>query len=194
MKRLNFVFAAALIATIASPVAAQYGSKSYEFLKAVRDRDGTKATELLKTNPPSMINLKDEDGNTPLIIAIARKDDQWTSFMINHGADVNLPGKNGDTPVIVAARAGFRDAAGWLITAGAKVDAANRMGETALIVATQARDVETVRLLLRAGADPDKTDSAAGLSARDYATRDNRSRQILQLIEAKKPKDGTAAR
>jgi hypothetical protein len=45
-----------------------------------------------------------------------------------------------------------------------------------------------VRTLLAAGANPDKTDSAAGLSARDYAARDGRSREILQAIEARKPK------
>ena len=43
-----------------------------------------------------------------------------------------------------------------------------------------------------AGANPDKPDSAAGYSARDYAARDNRGRQILQLIEAKKPKPPSA--
>jgi uncharacterized protein len=51
-----------------------------------------------------------------------------------------------------------------------------------------------VRLLLAAGANPDKTDNAAGLSARDYAARDTRSRDILQAIEAKKPKPAAAAR
>ena len=35
---------------------------------------------------------------------------------------------------------------------------------------------------------------AAGLSARDYATRDTRSRQILQMIEAKKPKPTSVLR
>ena len=62
------------------------------------------------------------------------------------------------------------------------------MGETALIVAVQQRQVPIVKLLLAAGADPDQADSAAGYSARDYAKRDNRSREILKLIEAKKPK------
>ena len=47
---------------------------------------------------------------------------------------------------------------------------------------------------LHAGANPDLTDSAAGFSARDYARRDTRSRQILQLIESKKPKPAAALR
>ena len=60
-------------------------------------------------------------------------------------------------------------------------------GETALIIAVQARNARAVRALLDAGADPDKNDYA-GYSARDYAKRDTRSRQMADLIEAKKPK------
>jgi ankyrin repeat protein len=93
---------------------------------------------------------------------------------------------------MVAARVGFADAVDTLIHAGARVDATNRMGETALIVAVQQRQIPIIRSLLNAGADPDKTDNAAGYSARDYAARDNRSRQILKMIEAKKPKTAAA--
>ena len=66
------------------------------------------------------------------------------------------------------------------------------MGETALITAVQQRQTPIVRLLLNAGADPDKADHAAGYSARDYAQRDNRARDILQLIQAKRPKAAPA--
>jgi ankyrin repeat protein len=97
-----------------------------------------------------------------------------------------MAGPNGETPLIAAARAGYPEAADWLIGLGARVDETNRAGETALIVAVQRRQVSIVRSLLNAGADPDKTDSVAGYSARDYAKRDNRTPQLLKLIEAKK--------
>jgi ankyrin repeat protein len=74
-----------------------------------------------------------------------------------------------------------------LISRKAKVNLANRMGETPLIVAVQQRHLPIVRLLLAAGADPDEADTAAGYSARDYAKRDTRSRDILKLIETSKP-------
>ena len=83
---------------------------------------------------------------------------------------------------------GFDQAVEWLLSMGAKIDAANRMGETALIAAVQQRQTAVVRRLLTAGADPDRGDTAAGYSARQYAERDNRARDILQLINAKKPK------
>lgn len=168
-------------------------SAGYEFVKAVRDRNGGKANELIQSNPPGILNTRDGSGDTALIIAIARDDATWTGFLINKGADVNLAGKGGETPLITAARTGFEEAVDWLLEAKAKIDAANRMGETALIVAVQQRNAPLVRRLLAAGANPDKADSAAGLSARDYARRDTRSRQILQLIEAKKPATQNAA-
>lgn len=192
MKKLNFALAAAFAMLATAPAAAQITSASLEFIKAVKERDGNKATNLLRDNPPGLVDARDDDGNTPLIITIARQDADWAGFLINKGADVDRPGRGGDTPLIAAARVGFEEAVEWLISVHAKVDATNRMGETALIVAVQQREVPLVRLLLNAGANPDKADSAAGLSARDYAARDARSRQVLQLIEAKKPKPSAA--
>jgi ankyrin repeat protein len=67
------------------------------------------------------------------------------------------------------------------------------MGETALIMAVQQRQLDAVNLLLSKGADPDRKDSAAGYSARDYAKRDTRNREILSAIEsADKPKPAKA--
>jgi ankyrin repeat protein len=87
---------------------------------------------------------------------------------------------------------GFEQAVDWLLAKGAKVDGANKMGETPLIVAVQQRNPGLVRTLLEAGANPDKADSAAGLSARDYATRDARSRNLLKLIQSAKPTTAAA--
>ena len=169
----------------------QLTSKSYDFIQAVQKSNGDKATQLLNDNP-RIVNSRDGQGDTALIIAISREDPDWTGFLLRKDADVNLGGHGGDTPLIAAARVGFEDAIEWLIGLGAKVDSANRMGETPLIIAVQQRQTQIVRILLEHGANPDKPDTAAGYTARDYAARDNRGRQILQMIEAKKPKPATA--
>jgi uncharacterized protein len=194
VKKLHFALAGALLALTSVPAPAQLSSARIDFIKAVKERDGNKATDLLRGNTQGLVDARDEDGDTALIITISRQDADWTGFLINKGADLDLPGKGGDTPLIAASRVGFEEAVEWLLSSGARVDAANRMGETPLIVAVQQRRPQIVKVLLNAGANPDKTDSAAGYSARDYAARDARSRQILQLIEAKKPKPAAAAR
>ena len=176
------------IALLASPAAAQMGSGADDFVAAVRDRDGSKAMELLRSRGTLALNSRDSKGETGLIVAVSRRDDDWTGFLLHQGADPNRPASNGDTPLIAASRVGYLAGAADLVRMKAKIDAENRMGETALIVAVQGRHVPIVKLLLAAGANPDKADSAAGLSARDYATRDTRTREILKLIEEAKPK------
>jgi ankyrin repeat protein len=191
MKSLRIALAA--VGLISAPVFAQSsGPDGYQFLQAVQKRDGDKATQLI-TDHPTIINTKDGKGDTALIIAIRGGDHDWTGFLLNKGADPNVSGSNGDTPLITAARVGFDQGAEWLVALGARVDEPNRGGETPLIIAVQQRDLRLVKLLLDHGANPDHTDAVAGYSARDYATRDPRGRDILKLINDKKPKAGSAA-
>jgi uncharacterized protein len=197
VKRLGFAFFVAALAA-AAPAGAQStgigGTAGSDFIDAVKKSDGDKATQILASHPTGIVDTKGGDGNTALIIAISRVDENWTGFLLNKGADPNLAGKDGITPLIAASRYGFSNAVEWLLGLGAKVDGTNRMGETPLIVAVQQREPEIVKLLLHAGANPDKTDNAAGYSARDYATRDPRARDILKLIDDKKPKASTASK
>jgi ankyrin repeat protein len=192
VKRLKFALAAVGLAALAAPAVAQLNDPGQDFVEAVKNRDGDKALQLLNDHPTGLVNRRDGDGNTPLLITVARRDSEWTAYLLNKGADPNLAGKGGDTPLIVASRIGYDDAVEWLLEMGARVDATNRMGETALITAVQQRQATIVKALLAAGADPDKTDAAAGYSARQYAERDSRARDILQMINAKKPKSAAA--
>lgn len=181
MKRFGLIALAALTMTV--PAAAQYVSDVEPFMNAVRERDGNKATEYLSSRP-TIVNTRNTKGETALNIAISRSDDLWMRFLISKGANVNMPAANGDTPLIAASRVGFTGAIEVLLALGAKIDAANRMGETPLIVAVQQRELDVVKMLLARGANPDKKDTAAGFSARDYAKRDTRNRDILAVIEA----------
>jgi ankyrin repeat protein len=190
MKRLIFTIAAtAALVALGAPATAQFvSSASKDFLDAVRKADLGTAQDLLRGRPSGLINAKTDDGNTALVMVIQRRDDDWTAFLLDKGADPDLPGKGGEIPLTAAARVGAESAIEWLIGLGAKVDGTNRQGETALIVAVQLREAAIVRQLLAAGANPDKTDHAQGYSARDYAARDTRGREILKTITDKKPK------
>ena len=172
-----------LASFLTAPAAAQV-SDVEEFVDAVRDRDGTVAMDLLRARGPSVLNHRDASGDTALLTAIANRDTNWILFFLQEGANPNLASEDGETPLIAAARLGYDDAVDALLKSGAEVDRSNRLGETPLIVAVQRRHKSIVEKLLKAGADPDVTDAAAGYSARDYARRDNRARDILSLIEA----------
>ncbi|HYX45988.1 MAG TPA: ankyrin repeat domain-containing protein [Sphingomicrobium sp.] len=193
MKSLKIIIAASAFALLSSPAVAQLASNdSQDFIDAVQKRDGNKATELIEAHP-TIIDTRNGAGDTGLIVAIRAADRDWTGFMLRKGADTNTHGDHGDTPLIAAAKVGFDEAVPWLLSLGARVDDTNKSGETALIIAVQQRDANMVKALLDAGADPDRTDSVAGYSARDYANRDNRARNIQKLINDKKPKGSSAA-
>jgi ankyrin repeat protein len=193
MNRLKFAVIALSIGAVAAPAFSQSGGfDGVEFVEAIKKSDGSKVMELIQKNGAGIVNAKDGSGNTALIFAIGDRNEDYTAFLLNQGADPNLQGKGGDTPLIAAARIGFEEATEWLIGQGAKVDGTNRMGETPLIIAVQQRELPLVRILLAAGADPDRADHAAGLSARQYAARDTRARDVLNAIEARKPKPAAA--
>jgi uncharacterized protein len=181
---LSIALAAAAM-LVAQPAMAQF-SDSYNFLKAVKDRDGAEAEKFLNEPGTVIINTKDDSsGETALHIVTARRDATWLGFLLQKGANPNLADRKGNSPLMVATQLGFAEGAATLIRYKAAVDGTNRSGETALIRAVQLRNPEMVRLLLKSGANPDKRDSVAGLSAREYAAQDGRSSAILGIIERK---------
>lgn len=187
------LLATALMLGMAAPVAAQVVSDSQAFIKAVKEGDGAKAQSLLAAPGSTVINARDGNGESALHIAVRRRDVPWTSFIVQRRADTSLTDRAGDTPLGLAVRIGFPEGARTLIAGGAAVDGPNRRGETPLIIAVQTRRLDLVQMLMRNGADPDKTDSAAGYSAKDYAKQDGRSGNIVRILEEKRPAKKAAA-
>jgi ankyrin repeat protein len=188
VRNVTGAMVAAIAAVIAAaPVAAQFASASYDFLKAVKDRDGTKAQEAIDKNPATILLTRDDNGDNALHIVTKRRDLPWLQFMLAKGVPADVKDRDGNTALVDAARIGFEDGENQLLQIGASPNIANNRGETALIVATQAHDLASVRLLLQYGADPRETDHVAGMSAIDYAQRDTRSAQILTLLQSVKP-------
>lgn len=200
-RRVKFRFIAPLLAVAigagvftASPALAQFRG-GFAFLQAVENRDGTKATDALKDDA-TLVNTRHPDrGETALAIVTKRRDTSWLRFLISKGADPSIADRQGVTPLMHAALLNYVDGAQELLDDKAPVDQVNRRGETALILAVQAKNAAMVRLLVKNGANADKADHIAGMSARDYAKRDDRTGQLLALIEAKPdgaPRDNSA--
>jgi uncharacterized protein len=176
----------ALMTAIPSAAIAQF-SESYNFIKAVRDRDGAKATELVSKPGSIIVNTRDDkSGESALHIVTKGRDLGWMSFLLSRNAKADQRDNLGNTPLMAAAQLGFIEGAQLLIKNKASVDLANASGETPLIRAVQLRNGPMVQLLMTAGASPIKADTIAGLSARDYAQRDSRATAILKIITESK--------
>lgn len=179
-----FLAVAMTAGLFANPAHAQFRG-GYAFLQAVEGRDGNKATEALKDDA-ALVNTRNPDnGETALIIVTKRRDLTWLRFLLGKDADPSIADRQGVTPLMHSALLNFTEGAQALLDGKAPVDQTNRRGETALILAVQARNAAVVRLLVHRGANADKADHIAGMSARDYAKRDDRTGQMLALLDAK---------
>lgn len=179
--------AVSMILVLAVPAAGQQAfSDSFNFLKAVRERDGDKVTDLVSEPGSVVINTRERgSGEAALHIVVRGRDINWLAFLLGKGARPDIQSNRGETPLTLAAQIGWVEGADQLLAKRASVDLANGRGETPLILATQRRDVAMVRLLLSRRADPKRTDNVAGMSALDYAKQDPRAGAVLKMLEAK---------
>lgn len=176
------IMVAAVVVGFAAPAAAQF-SDSYNFIKAVKDKDGAKATEILDKPGNTVINTRDSDsGDTALHIATRRSDATWVGFMLQKGASANSRDREGDTPIMLATQVRWTEGVRIFILINAQLDLQNRLGETALQKAVQNRDSATAKMLLDAGANPDITDNS-GKSARMLASNDPRAAAVAKLFK-----------
>lgn len=176
----------ALALLVPGPAQAQF-SDNYNFLKAVKDKDGQKVTDLIQKPGSTVINSRDvTTGENALHFIVARRDASWLTFLLAKGANPNLTDNDGNTPLMDAVQGRFEEGVRTLLAYKAQVDKVNDSGETPLIRAVQLRDVGLVRLLVAQGANPDKRDTMAGMSARDYAQRDNRTPGLIEALDAAK--------
>ncbi|MCA1654300.1 MAG: hypothetical protein LC656_09035 [Sphingomonadales bacterium] len=81
MRHRYFLALAALALT--APAAAQLGgSQGESFLKAVREIDGNKATDLIQANGSTVLSYRGANGETALNIIAARRDSTWLGCLL----------------------------------------------------------------------------------------------------------------
>jgi ankyrin repeat protein len=196
----NAILAALLAAGLVTglngaPAFAQFFSSGFEFLKAVKDREGSEVTKILETTNGTVINARDRrTGESAMHIVAQRRDDLWIRFLADRGANPNIADKNGVTPLQISSNLGHFEGVEALLKAGASVDVASSTGETPLVSAVLRRDLAMVRLLLANGANPDRADNS-GRSARAYAKLSGGERLLDEIKRSdedrkdKKPAD-----
>ena len=112
---------------------------------------------------------------TPLHLAVRRKDPWAVSMLLTRGAHINKPNGSGFTPLMLAANGwnmnispGQNKVLHFLLDGGAKVNECNEFGKTALHSAASNLCERAVGLLLEKGADPNIKDHE-GILASHYA-------------------------
>lgn len=180
--RAALIGQALALAVVSVPAMAQF-SETYNFIKAVKDKDRSKAHEYIDKPGTTIINSHDSDtGDTALHIVVKRTDTGWLADLLQAGANPNSRDNSGNTPLMLASLSRFSEGVRILLLVRAQVNLQNRLGETALLKAVQNRDAFTAKMLIDAGANPDLSDNS-GATARSVAELDPRAAAIARLLK-----------
>jgi hypothetical protein len=142
-----------------------------------------KVAQVLMSHPDLRIDLPNNAGETPLMMAALRDQDSWVTRMLDKGARIDgsaEAGKPGWTPLHYAAASPGAKALQVLLARGARVDARSPNGTTPLMMAAQYGTEEAVDLLLKQGADL-RLRNDLNLGAADFAQRGGREALAKRL-------------
>ncbi len=163
---------------------AQAGINSDNLFRWVTKRNLIGILAMLKggVNP----NVKNEQGNTPLIIAASIGDVESVRNLLAYRADPNAANNDGNTALIYAARYNhpqiiYELMRPYSLVAPVDVNIQNKEGQTALYWAASRGYEEAVKRLLAANAQWDLK-AKDGLTARDIAAKKGR-RNIVALFD-----------
>jgi len=134
----------------------------------------------------ALINAKNADDLTALMLASMKGRWGTVKFLIEKGADVNIKRDNGNTALMSASFQGHSDVVTFLIKAKADVNAKRYNGGTALTDAQEKGHLEIVRILTAAGAiDPNRRrDIAEDVTGEEsYSSKRMKDREYERCIE-----------
>lgn len=145
----------------------------YKWMEYLVDKDSGKPG----THPGS----RDENGNTPLLIAAQRGYAQMVKKLLEQGADVDARNDYGTTALMFASDYGHAEIVRILLDHGATVNLKDVRGHTALMFAANKGYEEIVEMLLEAGAD-------AGIKDREghtaiYFAEGSGHKKIAELLK-----------
>jgi len=109
--------------------------------------DLPKIKELVSEIPNINLNIKDKNGDTPLIYSIRFSLFTIFKFLIESGADINYTDTFGNTPLILAGRNKKEEMTQYLIESGADLDIRNNDGETVLIMCSNYKDKKAFKII-----------------------------------------------
>lgn len=104
-------------------------------------------------NKGILINETDNNGNSPLHVAILSGESDYAISLINQGADLNIKNRLGLSPLHLTAFLNDRQVTNQLILKGAEIDIKGNSGYTPLHIATELNNLRLAKDLLNMGAN-----------------------------------------
>ncbi len=127
--------------------------------------EAPKSAMLLAQSPQTNVNVQNQLGETPLMLAAIHNQLDLAKVLIARGADIN---REGWTPLHYAATKGHREMMRLLLENDAYIDSESANGTTPLMLAALSTAPLAVKLLLEEGADPTLVNHG-NASALDFA-------------------------
>jgi uncharacterized protein len=143
---------------------------------AMKEEAPKVATALL-AHPKIQLEAANKAGETALMLAALRGNEDWVRRLLERGAQVNRPGW---TPLHYAATGSATALVALLLDKGADIEAASPNGTTPLMMAARYGNQESAVLLLSRGAKARSTNHA-GLNAIEFARGAGRDKLVVQL-------------
>lgn len=147
-------------------------------LQATAQGDEVSVKSLLAAG--AAVDMRDEIGKTPLIIAAEKGYLPIVELLIENSADVNAQNNLQWTALMFAAGSGHFEIAKLLIEKGADLNAVSKSDYTALILASAGGHPRIVELLLEKGADA--TIKKNDLTAQQWAEKVNEA-EVIKIFE-----------
>jgi ankyrin repeat protein len=108
----------------------------------------THIVEYHLSNDPSLINVPETRGRTPLIVAAEKGHKDVVALLLKAGARIGAKNDKNMTPLLFAAQEGHKDVVELLLNKGANIEDQDKYGMSPLIMAAQKGHKDVVELLL----------------------------------------------
>jgi ankyrin repeat protein len=139
--------------------------------------EAAKSALTLAKHPQANLNVQNQLGETPLMLAAINNHLELAKVLIQRGAEVN---KTGWTPLHYAATRGHREMMRLLLDNDAYIDSESANGTTPLMMAAYSAPPLAVKLLLEEGADPTLVNNG-NASALDLAVRVDQPQSVFYI-------------
>jgi ankyrin repeat protein len=129
------------------------------------------------------LEIRDKEGNTALLVAIAMGNSRSAAHLIDNGADVNTRNNEGETPLLIAVKNERSDLVKLLIDKNAQIHARNADEESPYMIALKTSQRMVLSLLEKDGRDQTDDEGRSPLDISLLATPPVGQPQIEEITK-----------